>query len=109
MLISKRLSENEEIRNQNLTSTLISDEHFNSTNISIVTDKKLLTKNQIINVNIIFIVCVILLNTLCSSLLMKICIKASKNIHKIMFSNLLGATMFFFNTNPAGTFLLILL
>lgn len=37
-----------------------------------------------------------------SYLFMKICMDASKNLHNTMFSNLLQARMFFFNTNPSG-------
>lgn len=42
--------------------------------------------------------------TLRSLLFMRICINASRNIHGLMFSNLLRATMRFFNTNPSGTY-----
>ncbi|XP_046619154.1 ATP-binding cassette subfamily C member 4-like isoform X1 [Neodiprion virginianus] len=40
-----------------------------------------------------------------SVLFMKLCMNASQNIHNTMFSNLLQATMRFFNTNPTGRIL----
>ncbi|KAB0798124.1 hypothetical protein PPYR_09117 [Photinus pyralis] len=46
-----------------------------------------------------------LLTTLRSMLFFKICINASKNLHNIMFSNVLKAKMRFFDTNPSGRIL----
>ncbi|XP_046746878.1 ATP-binding cassette sub-family C member 4-like isoform X1 [Diprion similis] len=48
--------------------------------------------------------CIILV-TLRSMLFVKMCVSASHNIHNSMFSNLLLATMRFFNNNPSGRIL----
>lgn len=44
----------------------------------------------------------ILFTTLRSTLFMRTCMNASRNIHDSMFMNLMQATMRFFNTNPTG-------
>lgn len=53
----------------------------------------------------LFIIGSIVLTTLRSLLFFKVCMKASKNLHNTMFSNLLRATMRFFDVNPSGRIL----
>ncbi|XP_022899785.2 ATP-binding cassette sub-family C member 4-like isoform X1 [Onthophagus taurus] len=52
-----------------------------------------------------FIAMSIILTTTRSLLFFKICMRASKRLHDWMFSNLLQATMRFFDTNPSGRIL----
>ncbi|XP_046622340.1 ATP-binding cassette subfamily C member 4-like [Neodiprion virginianus] len=51
------------------------------------------------------IILCIFLTSMRSFLFMRNCINSSRNIHNTMFSNLLRATMRFFNTNPSGRIL----
>lgn len=48
------------------------------------------------------IIASILLLTARSFVFYKICMKASRGLHNLMFSNILQATMRFFDTNPSG-------
>ncbi|KRT79020.1 ABC transporter ATP-binding protein [Oryctes borbonicus] len=52
-----------------------------------------------------FIIGSIVLTTLRSLFFFKVCMRASKNLHNTMFSNLLQATMRFFDENPSGRIL----
>lgn len=52
-----------------------------------------------------FIIGSIVLTTSRSLLFFKVCMQASKNLHNTMFSNLLQATMRFFDVNPSGRIL----
>ncbi|XP_046746877.1 ATP-binding cassette subfamily C member 4-like [Diprion similis] len=65
----------------------------------------LLHSNVAIQIYTILIAAAIFFLSLRSLLFMKICMTASRTIHDSMFSNLLRATMRFFNTNPTGRIL----
>ncbi|KAF7280544.1 hypothetical protein GWI33_005747 [Rhynchophorus ferrugineus] len=53
----------------------------------------------------VLILVTVILTSARSTLFYKICMKASKNLHNKMFSNLLKAPMAFFDTNPSGRIL----
>lgn len=63
----------------------------------------LLKPIQAVYVYTICILVALLIVIMRSMLFMKICVNASSNIHKTMFTNILRATMRFFNINPSGT------
>lgn len=63
------------------------------------------TQNEYIYIYTIFIVLTILLTTFRSIFFFKVCMNASKNLHNSMFSNVIQATMRFFDTNASGRIL----
>lgn len=63
------------------------------------------TQNEYIYIYTIVIVLSVLLTTFRSMFFFKVCMNASKNLHNTMFSNVLEATMRFFDTNPSGRIL----
>nr|XP_046485751.1 ATP-binding cassette sub-family C member 4-like isoform X2 [Neodiprion pinetum] len=65
----------------------------------------LLRSNIAVQVYTMLIAATVIFLSLRSLLFMKICMTASRTIHDSMFSNLLRATMRFFNTNPTGRIL----
>lgn len=64
-----------------------------------------ITRDTYILVYTLFIIFSVILTTARSVLFYKICMNASKNLHNLMFNNILQATMRFFDTNPSGRIL----
>lgn len=64
-----------------------------------------LTQSSYITIYSVLIIFSIILTTGRSLLFFKICMNASKRLHNLMFSNILQATMRFFDTNPSGRIL----
>ncbi|XP_044752049.1 ATP-binding cassette sub-family C member 4-like isoform X2 [Coccinella septempunctata] len=82
-------------------------ESFSTTETSLVNIVPSDASNNVfyIQVYTLFIVIAIVLTTLRSLLFYKICMNASINLHNLIFTNVLQATMRFFDTNPSGRIL----
>lgn len=91
-----------------LNSTTSSDMVFNWTNpelllnATISTDEDYTTRNRYIYIYTAFIIGCIVLTTFRAMFFYKVCMNASKNLHNSMFSNVIQATMRFFDTNASG-------
>lgn len=64
----------------------------------------LMRPNLGVYVYTICVICCIFFVVLRSLLFVRLCVCASRKIHESMFTNLLQATMRFFNTNPSGIY-----
>ncbi|KAL3283296.1 hypothetical protein HHI36_006444 [Cryptolaemus montrouzieri] len=64
-----------------------------------------LTENLYIQTYTLILLVAIILTIIRSLLFFRICMKASTNLHNTMFTNILEATMRFFDTNPSGRIL----
>ncbi|KAL3283201.1 hypothetical protein HHI36_006350 [Cryptolaemus montrouzieri] len=73
--------------------------------VSRVDERNYFDQNTIIVIYTLLIFFAIVLTTARSLLFYKICMNASTNLHNLMFSNILQATMRFFDTNPSGRIL----
>ncbi|RZC37765.1 ABC tran and/or MMR HSR1 domain containing protein [Asbolus verrucosus] len=96
----------------NITNTIITTEipttsfYNESLNITELAEPvEIWSQSAYITVYSILIVFSIVLTTARSLLFFKICMNASKSLHNNMFSNVLQATMRFFDSNPSGRIL----
>ncbi|KAK9870716.1 hypothetical protein WA026_008287 [Henosepilachna vigintioctopunctata] len=75
--------------------------------LEVTTNHEVMDNNQNVYITIytVLIILAIVLTTVRSLVFFHICMKASTNLHNFMFSNVLKATMRFFDTNPSGRIL----
>ncbi|XP_015109439.1 multidrug resistance-associated protein 4 [Diachasma alloeum] len=72
---------------------------------SLLDDDGLLVTEYSIYIYTFCIACCIIFVMLRSILFIGVCMKSSRRLHGVMFANVLGAPMFFFNTNSSGRIL----
>ncbi|XP_015522174.2 ATP-binding cassette sub-family C member 4 isoform X1 [Neodiprion lecontei] len=107
--IAGALKLNASVNNGNTSSQNIDAK--NTTEVSALTESLWFDKSELLSTNVAIqvytalIVTNVLLIFVRSVFFIRTCMKASRNVHNSMFSNLLRAPMRFFNTNPAGRIL----